>query len=99
MCLRTGTNMSVHHLIIKPELSSTPTHIDGLRHLIALNISESETGAKDETSEGDEMVGKTTGEDCCIQPANALKIHLQHHKVQLYVYHQPQAGYKKNSFS
>jgi hypothetical protein len=37
------TNISVEPLIIKPWMSSTTTDFDGLRHLIALKISESET--------------------------------------------------------
>jgi hypothetical protein len=40
-------------------MSSTPADLDGLRLLIALKPSESETGAKDKNSEDDEKVGKT----------------------------------------
>jgi hypothetical protein len=41
-------------------MSSAPTDLHGLSRLIALKTSESETGAKDKDSEGDERVGKTT---------------------------------------
>jgi hypothetical protein len=40
---------------------STPTDLDGLRRLIALNISESETGGRDKNLEDDERMGKNTG--------------------------------------
>jgi hypothetical protein len=41
---------------------STPTDLNVLRRLIALKISDSETGVNDTHSEDDERVGKTTGE-------------------------------------
>jgi hypothetical protein len=41
-------------------MSSTPTDLDGLRRLIALKTSQSETGANDKNSDV-ERVGKTTG--------------------------------------
>jgi hypothetical protein len=43
-------------------MSSTPTNLHGLGRLIALKITESETGAKDRDSEGGERVEKTTGQ-------------------------------------
>jgi hypothetical protein len=46
---------------MKPGMSSTPTDLDGLRGLIALKISESETGAKDQNSDI-EKVWKKTGQ-------------------------------------
>jgi hypothetical protein len=55
----TRKNISVKSLIIKSGMSSTPTDFDGLRRLIILKTSESETGAKDKNSE-DEKEGKTT---------------------------------------
>jgi hypothetical protein len=42
-------------------MSSTPTDLEDIRLLIALETSESETGANGKNSEDDEMVGKTTG--------------------------------------
>jgi hypothetical protein len=53
MCLRIGTNISVQPLIMNPGISSTPTDLDGLRRLMALIISESETDVKGKNSEGD----------------------------------------------
>jgi hypothetical protein len=47
--------------MIKPGMTSTPTDLDGLRRLIALKTSESETGANDKNSDDVERVGKTTG--------------------------------------
>jgi hypothetical protein len=38
-------------LIINPGMSSTPTDLDGLRRLMALETSESETGAEGRDSE------------------------------------------------
>jgi hypothetical protein len=43
-------------------MSLTPADLDGLRRLIALKTSESETGAKDKNSEDDKRVGKTAGQ-------------------------------------
>jgi hypothetical protein len=40
ICFKTGTKMSVHPLIINPGMSSTPTDLDGLRRLMALETSE-----------------------------------------------------------
>jgi hypothetical protein len=47
-------------LILKPELSSTPTDFDGLSGSRALKISEPEIGAKDKNSEDDEREGKAS---------------------------------------
>jgi hypothetical protein len=41
---------------------STPTVLHGLRHLVALITSESETDAKGKNSEDNKRVGKTTGQ-------------------------------------
>jgi hypothetical protein len=41
-------------------MSPTATDLNGISHLIALKISESETGAKGINSEDDEMVGEAT---------------------------------------
>jgi hypothetical protein len=43
-------------------ISSSPTDLDGLRRLIALITSESETDAEFKNSEDDKRVGKTTGQ-------------------------------------
>jgi hypothetical protein len=40
-------------------MSSTPTDLDGLRRLMALITSESETDAKGKNSEDNKRVGKT----------------------------------------
>jgi hypothetical protein len=56
--LGTGTNISVQPLTIKPGMSLVPTDLDGLRRLIALNTSESETGARNKHSEDDEKGGE-----------------------------------------
>jgi hypothetical protein len=62
ICPRTSTNISEQNLIKKPGMSSTPSGLDSLRCLIALETSDSETGAKDKNSEDEEMAGKTTGQ-------------------------------------
>jgi hypothetical protein len=67
---RTDTNISVQPLIIKPEMSSTPTYLDGLRRLIALKT-ESDTGANYKNSENDERVGRLQDNECCILTENA----------------------------
>jgi hypothetical protein len=46
MCLSKGTNITMQPLMMNPGISSSPTDLDGLRHLIALITSESVTGAK-----------------------------------------------------
>jgi hypothetical protein len=43
-------------------MTSSPTDLDGLRRLMALITSESETDAKVKNSEEDKRVGKTTGQ-------------------------------------
>jgi hypothetical protein len=45
---------------MKSGMSLTQTHLDGLRRLIDLKISESETEAEDKNSEDYERLGKTT---------------------------------------
>jgi hypothetical protein len=93
ICLRTGSNVSVQPLIIKPGMSSTPTDLDDLMCLIALKTSESQTGTKETNSEHDERVGKITGQhNCCILIENSLKINQQHHEVRLNASCQSQAG-------
>jgi hypothetical protein len=64
ICLRTGINILVQPLIMKPVMSSTPTDSDGLRPLIRVTskTSESETGAKDKNLDDDERAGKITGQ-------------------------------------
>jgi hypothetical protein len=57
-----GTNISVQPLIMNPGMSSSPTDLDGLRRLMALIKSESETDAEVRCSEDDKCVGKTTGQ-------------------------------------
>jgi hypothetical protein len=47
---------------MNPGMSSCPTSLDDLRCLMALIISESETGAKVKNSEEDKRLGKTTGQ-------------------------------------
>jgi hypothetical protein len=47
-------------------MSSCPEDLVGLRRIIALKASESETGAKDKNSEDDEMARKPTGQGFCI---------------------------------
>jgi hypothetical protein len=44
-------------------MSSTPRDLEGIRCLITIKISESETGGKDINSEDDERIGKTTGQE------------------------------------
>jgi hypothetical protein len=60
---------------------STPSDLDGVRHLMVLIISESETDAKGKNSEDDKMVGRQLDKDCCILIENASKIHQQRHEV------------------
>jgi hypothetical protein len=43
-------------------MSSSPTDLDGLRRLMALITSESETDAKVKNSEDDKRVEKTAGQ-------------------------------------
>jgi hypothetical protein len=43
-------------------MSVTPTDLGGLRRLRALKTPESEIGAKDKNSEGDERLRKTSGQ-------------------------------------
>jgi hypothetical protein len=43
-------------------MSSTLIDLDGLRRLIAIKTSESETGAKDKDSQDNEKMEKTTGQ-------------------------------------
>jgi hypothetical protein len=64
-------------LKIKQEMSSTPIDLDGLRRLIALKISDSETRDKDKNSEDGERVERQQGKVCCILTANVLKVHQQ----------------------
>jgi hypothetical protein len=45
-----------------PGMSSSPTDLDGLRCLMALITSESETDAQVKNSEEDKIVVKTTGQ-------------------------------------
>jgi hypothetical protein len=47
---------------MNPGMSSSQTDLDGLRRLMALLTSESETDAKVKKSEDNKMVGKTTGQ-------------------------------------
>jgi hypothetical protein len=47
---------------MNPGMSSSPTDLDGLRRLMALITSESETGDKVKNSEEDKKVGKRTGQ-------------------------------------
>jgi hypothetical protein len=48
---------------MNPGMSSSPTDLDGLRRLMALITSESETGIKVKNSKEDKKrVGKTTGQ-------------------------------------
>jgi hypothetical protein len=61
ICLRMGTNMSVHPLMTNPGISSTPTDLDGLKHLVALRTSESEIEAEGKNSQNSERLGKSTG--------------------------------------
>jgi hypothetical protein len=44
---------------MNPRMSSTPTDLDGLRRLMTIIISESETDANGKNSEDDKRVGKT----------------------------------------
>jgi hypothetical protein len=60
--LRKGTDISAHPLIPKPELPWILTDLNGLRRLRALKTPESKIETKDKNSEGDEKVGKTSGE-------------------------------------
>jgi hypothetical protein len=46
ICLRIGTNMSVQPLMTNPGMSTSPADLVGLRRLMALRASESETDAK-----------------------------------------------------
>jgi hypothetical protein len=46
ICLRTGTKISEQPLITKLGIPSSPTALEGLRSLRALQISNSEMGAK-----------------------------------------------------
>jgi hypothetical protein len=62
VCLRIGTNISVQPLIINPGMSSSPIDLDGLKCLMALITSESETYTKVKNLEDDKRVGKTTGQ-------------------------------------
>jgi hypothetical protein len=72
---------------MKPEMSSTPTDLNGLRGLVALKTSESETGAEAKNSEDVEKVWKKAGQRLLY---NVFNIHRQHHKVLLNAYCQPQ---------
>jgi hypothetical protein len=56
-------------------MSSRPTDLDGLRRLMALIISESETDAKVKNSEDEKVWGRQQDKDCCTLIKNALKIH------------------------
>jgi hypothetical protein len=49
--LRTGTNMSLHPLLINPGMSSTLTGLGGVRCLITLRTFESEAGTIGKNSE------------------------------------------------
>jgi hypothetical protein len=69
------TNISVQPLIIKPCMSSTTADFDGLRHLIALKISESETGAKDKNSEDKKWLGKRTEQGLLCTDCKCLENH------------------------
>jgi hypothetical protein len=73
-------------------VSSTPTDLDGPRRVIALKISESESGAK--IQKMTKVWGRQWDRDCGILTEYALKIHQQHHKARLNAYHKPQAGEK-----
>jgi hypothetical protein len=57
--LRTGTKISEQPLIKKLGMPSSPTDLDGLRRLRALQMSSSEIGANDRHSEDCEGEGKT----------------------------------------
>jgi hypothetical protein len=48
--------------MMNPGMSSTPTHLDGLRGLMALLTFESEADAKSKSSEDGKRAGKTIGQ-------------------------------------
>lgn len=87
ICLRMSTNISIKPLIIKPGMSSISTDLDGLKRLIALKISESETRAKDKNSD-DERAGKTSGQGLLYTDWKCFENSLAS------AYYQPQAGEK-----
>jgi hypothetical protein len=63
ICFRTGTNILAQPLITKPGMVSRPTDLDGFRRLMALKMSESETGGKERDPEDvDEREEEILGE-------------------------------------
>jgi hypothetical protein len=52
ICVNRGINTSKQPLIMKDGIPSSPTHLEGLRHLIALLTSATEIGAVGKKSEG-----------------------------------------------
>jgi hypothetical protein len=82
--------ISEQPFITKLRMSSSPTNLDGLRRLRALQMSSSEIGAFDKNSEDCEREGNTPVQGFCRLTGNAWKKHQQLCRVLPNEYHQHQ---------